>query len=177
MLQTIEYTELERKGKKLLVFSVAIASGTPVFMSIDPGAFSFEEHAVVLVRSDQFLAMWRAEPTGIQAHDANGSPESWRKHRKFPLATDGFSHGLLNPVPLAQVFCEVESDAKSSDLPTGHVFFSNGITRTIWLLANGCTAFPILCPMPGAQALHEYSGAAKDNGLLLLSTGASPGAA
>ena len=170
MLQAIEYTDTERRGKKLLVFSIAIASGTSVYMSVEPKAFSFEEHAVVLVRSDRFLEMWRADPIGTHAHDANGSEESWRDHRKFQLAATGFSHGLPNPVPLAQVFCETGGGGKSGELPIYYVFFSNGITRTIWLLANGATTFPVLCPMPGARWLHEHSGAAETKLLLLSPT-------
>jgi hypothetical protein len=175
MLQSIDYIETERRGKKLLVFSVAIASGTPVYMSVEPEAFSFEEHAVVLVGADRFLAMWRADPHGIHAHDANGNPESWRDHRKFQLAAAGFSHGLPNPVPLAQVFCEMGSDAKSGERPICYVSFSNGITRTIWLLANGATTFPVLCPMPGARWLYEHSCAAETKLLLLSSTVAGSG--
>jgi hypothetical protein len=163
-------------GKKLLVFSVAIESGTPLYMSVEPGAFAFEEHAVVLVRADRFLAMWRAEPHGIHAHDANGSPESWRQHYKYDRAAGGFSRGLPDPVPLAQVACEAKSDAEPGNELSYYVSFSNGITRTVWLLANGCSTFPVLCPMPGARALHKHA-AAKAKRLLLLSAAARSGAA
>ena len=48
----------------------------------------------------------------------------------------------------------------SHTLGTSNVTFANGMTRTVWLLCEGCTAFPILCPMPGAIGLHSAGGAA-----------------
>jgi hypothetical protein len=37
--------------------------------------------------------------------------------------------------------------------------FTNGITRTIWLLTQGCAAFPVKCEMACAQGLFLAAGA------------------
>jgi hypothetical protein len=58
---------------------------------------------VVIVDAKKFLALWRAGPEGLQRDIANGNPETWRHDRRFIDATDGFSYGFKNPVPLAQV--------------------------------------------------------------------------
>lgn len=48
---------------------------------------------------------------------------------KYKWAVDGFSHGIKQPVPLAEVEAHRE--------PNGYFYigFINGVTRTHWLLA------------------------------------------
>jgi hypothetical protein len=81
---------------------------------------------------------------------------------------NGFSYGIDNPVPLAFV-----SHGTATRTNVSHKFlwfgkqelleqfhyvgFTNGVTRTIWLLSQGCKAFPIECEMPGAIELHRIA--------------------
>lgn len=60
-----------------------------------------------------------------------------------------------DPVPLAEVSYGV--DTRGEDVP--FVGFTNGITRTIWLLTQGCTAFPIECDRARTQDLHRVAAA------------------
>lgn len=58
------------------------------------------------------------------------------KDHKFHRAAAGFANSHFNPVPLAFI---------SPSVQQGHdcIAFNNGVTRTIWLLANGAKSFPI----------------------------------
>src|SRR5437763_1891806 len=141
MNRVTQHSATDVGSARRLVFSVAMPSGTPVYMSVKPSTYGFDDYGVVVVEAHAFLSLWRAEPHGIHAKDANGHPESWREHYKFAAAACGFLRGLSDPVPLAEVSCEAETNTTVRDLSQSYVFFSNGITRTIWLLANGCTAF------------------------------------
>ena len=71
---------------------------------------------------------------------------------KYEHAADGFSHGFKNPVPLA----EVEAWRHNGKVRIG---FSNGITRTFWLIANRAPAFPIeVHSLESAELLHRAVG-------------------
>ncbi|MCW8348708.1 hypothetical protein MD535_22220 [Vibrio sp. ZSDZ65] len=69
---------------------------------------------------------------------------------KFHYAEKGFSFGVENPVPLANM-------TTNKDYPS--VGFINGITRTIWLLANGAQYFPaFVFDKEVANKLHRFFG-------------------
>ncbi len=157
----LRHSIVVRNKKPLFVFQISLPNHAAVYMSVDPLTYSDSGYAVAVVDSKAFLALWRAEPTGCHSNVSSGNPETWRAHRKYQLAADGFSHGLRNPVPLADVSFEVNASSGNLDQSSGHVLFSNGITRTIWLLSNGCSAFPILCPLPGAHELHRKAAASQ----------------
>ncbi|HGC8066998.1 TPA: fertility inhibition factor FiwA [Yersinia enterocolitica] len=56
---------------------------------------------------------------------------------KYHHAVAGFAEGQRNPVPLARVGLGRENG-------TPEVRFSDGVTRTFWLLANHVEAFPVV---------------------------------
>ncbi|MBI5936608.1 MAG: hypothetical protein HY850_02040 [Betaproteobacteria bacterium] len=135
-------------------------------MSMKVTDYNKDKSGIVIVDSEKFLELWRNEPYSIHSAEANGNPQLWPQDRKYELAAKGFSHGQGNPVPLAYVSHGVATRAIVSYkfLWFGknvhyeefhHIGFTNGITRTIWLLSQGCTAFPIECEMPGARQLHQ----------------------
>lgn len=71
---------------------------------------------------------------------------------KFKDAADGFSRGLKNPVPLAFLSARYENG-------NPYIGFTNGVTRTMWLLANGAKSFPIEVHYEeSAKHLHEFAG-------------------
>lgn len=78
---------------------------------------------------------------------------NWRRFRKFPEAERCFSWGITNPVSLALSGCY---QTKSGNFGSG---FSNGVTRTIWLLANGAKEFPVLSFENGSTLLLQHAGA------------------
>ena len=60
-------------------------------------------------------------------------------------------HGAKNPVPLAKVYGSGSEAAPAVD-------FTDGITRTLWLLVNGAPAFPVECRRQKAEALSCAAG-------------------
>lgn len=79
---------------------------------------------------------------------------NWRRFRKFPDAEQGFAWGIKNPVRLPLVGCNPENSS------TATVGFTNGVTRTIWLMANGAKEIPVSCERgSGSELLHRHAGA------------------
>ena len=160
-----------RYGAKTAIFSVPLADREPVFMCVYETPYENEHRGVVIVDAKKFLKLWRAQPDGLQREIAQGNPDMWRQDRKFPAAAEGFSEGFANPVPLPEVgYAEGKQTSVSYKfLRFGrqeqtryvrYVSFINGITRTIWLLSHGCSAFPVECWMPAARKLHRAASVA-----------------
>lgn len=135
------------------VYSIGTAKAGTVYMRVTRSNYNNDQRAVVIVDAEKLLAAWRAFPffkEPVSLMDEQG----WRQDYKFESAADGFSHGIENPVPLADIGVH---PPKGKGGVTS-VAFTNGITRTIWLLANGASAFPIECRASDAAALHAAAG-------------------
>ena len=143
-------------GNQYVVFTVPLPNRSPVFMSTRITDYNADRSGVVIVDAAKFLELWRNEPYSIHRAEANGNPQTWPNDRKYGDAVKGFSFGHENPVPLAEISHSI-SDRDGEKFH--YVSFTNGITRTIWLLSNGCTAFPVECEMPGARELHKVAAA------------------
>ena len=161
----------ERYETKTAIFSVPLAGREPVFMCVHTTPYENENRGVVIVDAWKFLKLWRALPDGLHRRIAQGNPDTWRQDRKFTSATEGFSYGFANPVPLAQVGYSEEKQTSVTykflrfgrHEQTRHVrsvSFIDGITRTIWLLSHGCEAFPVECRMSSALKLHRAASVA-----------------
>ena len=155
----------------MAIFSVSLADRKPVFMSVAETPYENEHRGVVMVDARKFLKLWRADPYKHHQEIATGNPQIWRQDRKFTAAAEGFSEGFANPVPLPEVeYTEVKQTSVSYKfLRFGrheqtryvrYVSFINGITRTIWLLSHGCSAFAVECPMSSALKLHRAAAVA-----------------
>lgn len=147
-----------------IVFTVPLPEREPVFMSMSITEYGVENFGVVIVDAQKFLHLWRSNPYGLHQSEANGTPETWPHDYKYSHAVNGFSHGRANPVPLADVSYETatRTSVTYKFLRFGrsehqehaqYVAFTNGITRTIWLLTHGCVAFPVQCGMSSARGL------------------------
>jgi hypothetical protein len=156
---------------RMAIFSVSLADREPVFMSVAEAPYENEHRGVVIVDARKFLKLWRAQPAGRQQEIAQGNPDTWRQDRKFKDAAAGFSYGIKNPVPLAQVEYAEEKilsvsykflrfGRKEHRQHVRYLSFINGITRTIWLLSHGCEAFPVECRLPEALNLHRTASVA-----------------
>lgn len=161
-------------GTKFVIFEVPLPNKPPVFMSVKSTPYNNEKRGVVVVDADKFLELWRSEPHSIHHKESHGNLQTWPSDRKYHHAVKGFSFGYDNPVPLAYVSCGIGTRAiatykflffgKSEREEKFHyVAFTNGITRTIWLLTQGCKAFPVECEMPGARELHRVAAASGTN--------------
>lgn len=141
-------------------------------MKVSETQYRNEERMVIVVDAQKFLSLWRAHPRGPHAEISQGDVHSWRKDYKFEDAEDGFSKGIENPVPLAHVSSHpLIDDVDGWEPPLlylqklqikesvfAYASFTDGITRTIWLLANGVKAFPVECAFNQAPTLSRYAG-------------------
>lgn len=134
-----------------LVFHVQLASARTIFMSaLDES----QTYAVVEVSAVKLLTAWRRTEFSPHLDVANGDANTWPNDAKYASADRSFAIGLENPVPVPLVAIERQGVAA---LPV--LNFIDGITRTIWLLANGADSFPVKCPLQDAHLLVEACGA------------------
>lgn len=152
-------------------FEVTLEAGRTVHMQAKL-PHEGDYYVVVMVDADRFVKLWR-QPLSSHRDIALNNPETWPKDYKYADAVEGFSHGAANPVPLAEVSCwRSDSDIVEFE-PRFHFFkrkvvigragdpclsFTNGITRTIYLLSNGAKSFPVLCERRAADLLVELAG-------------------
>ncbi len=153
-------------------------SSTTVHMRIDEPNFNGETVRVVIVNADKFQAAWK---NGHALNDhlgdlAHGNVKSWKEDRKYRdtdrmLPNKGFD--VVNELtPLTQVSCSVFQPKKTllyrikkmlRCSPKGNIKyqlgFGGGVTRIIWLLANGYKEFPVECPENQAELLFAAAGA------------------
>jgi hypothetical protein len=127
---------------ELNIFEIPLESGRIVYMKFDLHSTKDAERTVICFDPRRFLRAWGNYPYAL------GNPDSWRNDYKFHYAEDGFSFGISNPVPLAFV----------GGLIDGKIKLDNGITRTMWLLANGAKYFPMDCPGDIAEDLQLIAG-------------------
>ncbi len=162
-----------RFGRAMAIYRIETEQRGRVFMRVDRSNYFNDERAVVVVDASRFLSAWRADcgPAWLRAVHAAVDPitralnqrspkrdrwlpylsrKSWLRDYKFQEAVEGFAQGAENPVPLAKI-------GLSWGTP-GAVVFRDGITRTLWLLANGASAFPVECEASIADTLSQAVG-------------------
>lgn len=134
------------------IFEVPLQGDQKVYMSIARTNFQNDDRCIVVVNAAKFLALWRKEPCSIHLEQSMGTPETWIKDKKYPDAITGFSYGIKNPVPVPDVVCNDNNGFE-------YVAFTNGVTRTIWLLSHKAEYFPVECRLSnGADRLVKEAG-------------------
>lgn len=151
-------TTKNSSGTKSIVFSVPLSSKALVYMSLIIGACNEDKYGVVIVDAGKFLQLWRNAPHNLHYELAYGDTSTWPNDYKYMKAQEGFSRGPNDPVPLADVLYGADL-ALTSIEQCRYVNFTNGVTRTIWLLTQGCRVFPIKCETPGAEELYGIAAA------------------
>lgn len=158
-------------GFEYLVFDIPLPHNPSVRMSMKKTEYEKDNYCAVIVDSKTFLELWRNTPYKGHADIANGNPKTWINDSKYSEAVRCFSLSLKNPVPLADISHGISERSIVSQkfLSFGksirheifhYVNFTDGITRTIWLLTQGCTAFPVKCEASKAEVLFDACGAA-----------------
>lgn len=135
------------------VWRVPVPGQADRFMSADPGAIN-QEMFVVRVDTEAFYRAWlRSSSTGRETRSDNCLLRSeMPQDYKFKHAVQGFSHGKENPVPLAFAGAHQERDRVD-------IGFSNGVTRTFWLIANKAPSFPVqVHGRESAELLNKVAG-------------------
>lgn len=154
------------------LFGLRTDCGT-VYMYEQRPTFGGDTWAVVEVDPERFLQLWR-QPGSSHPEVAHQSPATWPLDRKYRWPARHFAQGAADPVALATVSCElrrVETPVwrrrllwkmlERVDVSEHPILsFSDGVTRTIWLLAHGATSIPVKCPIGDAALLHELAGVA-----------------
>ncbi|QDQ40187.1 hypothetical protein E3226_007125 [Legionella geestiana] len=149
-------------GQETIIYKIQINNGfayMQVSKSIfDNGSFLSDEHSdkTIIIDGNRFLKLWQNDPGQSERLLAFGNESVWRNDYKFHYAENGFSQGEYNPVPLAYIHCYNCNDPDVDTKP--YCTFTNGITRTIWLLANGATCFPVMTDNKSYELLKLYAG-------------------
>lgn len=133
---------LTQRSAGMVVWELAMPSpAPPVFMRAMDNASEADGYVVHVVADAFYLAMLRAvrvlrtSPYGLTCMARADMPRDHKYHH----AVRGFARTEGNAVPLAQPV--IEPDRRGRAVVRD---FNNGITRTYWLLATGCEAFPVL---------------------------------
>jgi hypothetical protein len=92
---------------------------------------------IVIVDAKKFYEAWMGETV-----DQCKIYKKYCEQEKYDEAIDGFSRGIDNPVPIA----EIKYPCKINVI--------GGKTRNKWLIINGATCFPILCPKEAVIKVH-----------------------
>lgn len=146
------------------VCDIPLRNGETAYMRLN-GELS-SDRAVVVCDPGRFLQMWKLSG---RRPDVLACESDWTRDYKFAEAVKGFSYGADNPVPLAQVTFRWNISAarfltrrlgkwRNGFEEKPFLDFSNGITRTIWLLHNGARYFPVECSKAEAYAFHTAVG-------------------
>lgn len=145
---------MKRINHKSAVWEIQLANEKTCLMRCDFGAID-DELYVVHVDAQKFYYYWLVSSL-YQEHEHRSSDcvliKDMPKDYKFKYAEEGFAANKNSPVPLAFL---------SARYVDGHPFigFTNGVTRTLWLLVNGAKSFPVeVYKAAGAKQLYEFAG-------------------
>lgn len=128
-------------------------SGNDVFMRVSRTFAENENRFVVEVDSQRFLSLWRNTRDENHKKIARGTIADWYKDERFNDAKAGFSKGENDPVPLAEV------SIFTIDKKTAGISISCGVTRTIYLLSQKATMFPVECgDIKEARLIQQFAG-------------------
>nr|AGH89376.1 putative fertility inhibition factor FiwA [uncultured bacterium] len=134
-----------------LLWCLPVPGKPDAFMRVDAGEADHDRF-VVPVNAKAFNRLWLAG--GLASPERpDGCPlrKDMASDSKYRHAINGFAAGRESPVPLANVVLERGQ--------TPSVRFNNGVTRTLWLLANNVAAFPVLVAgEDNAKALAKLAG-------------------
>lgn len=138
-------THIDASVPKLLTMNndsanwqIELANGNVCYMS---NHFTAVDNEFYLVHVDalRFYQYWLSSSiVELDKHRSINCPVKRLMHKdyKYHWAVAGFSKGRSNPVPVAQVYAENNKGAP-------YLGFVNGVTRSLWLLANEATSFPV----------------------------------
>jgi len=135
-----------------VVFSVPINDHDTRYMRVMPSP-NPDNVFVVMVDGEAFYHAWMA---CAQGSPADCVPREDMPHdSKYGGAVDGFerAQSMDDPVPLAE--CTPYADSGMA-----MIGFNNGVTRTLWLLANRVPVFPVkVVGRSQAELLNSIAGA------------------
>lgn len=138
-----------------------------VFMKVISNGRRNEERAIVEVRRDAVLGLWR-NWTATESEDASsirGLSTSLTKHLEF--VEKDFMLGRTDPVPLTEVQCRVRPQSIARSINSSsfvgtttkpYVSVADGVARMLWLTSHGARCFPVECLVAEAPLLSRLAG-------------------
>ena len=143
--------QLVTLNAKWAVWRIVVPGMAACFMRAESSALDGNSFAV-MVDGNGFYRAWLANDNGTNRPDRCPLRADMPADRKFARAVEGFLRGLSSPVPLA----DVQATRTASGIS---VSFDNGVTRTLWLLANHAMTFPVhACGIEVAKLIGEVAG-------------------
>lgn len=144
---------MKQINHKSAVWEIQLANAKTSLMRCDFGAID-DEIFVVNVDALKFYYFWLVSSLYEEyIHRSNhcllikNMPDDY----KFKHAVDGFA-SVHSPVPLANVSARFVDNRP-------YIGFTNGVTRTFWLLVNGAKSFPMeVYGEEAAKYLYEFAG-------------------
>ncbi|EIJ6113748.1 hypothetical protein LJJ21_004708, partial [Salmonella enterica] len=149
-LEPADAPQLVPGHRRGVVWRVSVPGQSDVFMCLPN--YAGQRYFVVYVSGLAFYRAWLA--SGAGHYQSCPLQPDMPNDRKFKDAVSGFAQGFENPVPIA----DVAPSMKGGELI---VHFTDGITRSLWLLAHDVEAFPVLCSdLDSASLLADKAGVA-----------------
>ncbi|MBQ9620130.1 MAG: hypothetical protein IJR44_06525 [Neisseriaceae bacterium] len=136
----IEYDFYHNYMNSYIRFAIPLEDGRVVYMCerFERGSAEIDAH-IVLLDTQKFINIWRHMPDTDQYQGIQkGNKSIWlspKTNRYIAMTNSHFADGKNNPVPLAWLNC--------SNLADGF-YWTNGMTRTMWLLSYNAKFIPIL---------------------------------
>lgn len=151
-----------------VIYDVSLPNRKNVHMTLNK-MFSDDERFILFVDAKKFAALWASDPRESDVSRlVRAGVEAWKKDYKYEDAEMGFSKGTSDPVP---VVCVHRVVFKAPELTfwqrlfnvpkeedSEFVTLNDGVTRTIWLLANDAPMIPIECDHGVASRLWDLIG-------------------
>lgn len=144
-------TSIDANG---IVWQIDLPDREPCFMCSKIGELD-DQFFVVHVDAQKFYYYWLL--SSVNPSDRNRPNhcvllKDMPRDYKFHNAVNHFKDSQSNPIPLALAFAD-------SYYGNPYIGFTDGVTRTMWLLVNGAKSFPIEVHSEGsAQHLFELAG-------------------
>lgn len=135
-------------------WEIELPNGKQCRMSACFGAID-DEFYVVHVDAQKFYYYWLISSLFLDdSHRTNHCVllKDMQRDYKFEHAVEGFKNTENNPVPLANLSARFEHN-------NPYIGFTNGVTRTMWLLSNGAKSFPVeVHGEHSANYLYDFAG-------------------
>lgn len=149
-LPPAEVPQLVPGHRRGIVWRVPVPGQSDVFMCLPN--YAGQSNFVVHVNGLAFYRAWLALP--VTHYQSCPLKPDMPKDRKFKHAASCFGAGIDSPVPIADVGPWVDQGIFK-------VSFTDGITRSLWLLAHDVPTFPVLCSdLDSASLLADKAGVA-----------------
>jgi hypothetical protein len=143
-----------------------------VYIGVTRAGSGNEDRAIVEVRGDALLGLWRNAMGGETPDTRAQWLPATVLNKDNRIGGDVFMPGENDPMPVAAVHCHVRSRLKAQRVngtaalqPTTQPCVSviNGDARMMWLASNGAMRFPVECTVAQAPLLARLAGAPRSH--------------